>query len=76
MNDDAPALPEAHDPYRMRSLEQILSLFDGGQFIADFMSEHAELMQKMLEHAENHRKGAKGSMSITVNYALNASGDL
>lgn len=71
----APPPPE-HDPYKMRSLEQILSLFDGGDFLVGIMDEHADLLQQMLDHAEKHRKGAKGSMSIQVNYAMNAAGDV
>jgi hypothetical protein len=34
---------EPHDPYRLRSLEQILSLFDGGEFLTEVMTGHRDL---------------------------------
>lgn len=68
--------PERHDPYKMRSLEQILALFDGGDFLATVMADHKELMTDLIDHkAEHGTKGCKGSMSIQINYDLGKSGD-
>lgn len=68
---------EPHDPYKMRSLEQILSLFDGGDFLHQLMKDHRQLQQDLLEHqAEHGSKGCSGSMTITVNYGLGKSGDV
>lgn len=65
------------DPYRLRSLEQILALFDGGDFLAEVLDGHKTLQLDLLEHKEEHgTKGCQGSMTIQVNYALGKSGDV
>ncbi|PIE10027.1 MAG: hypothetical protein CSA72_10460 [Rhodobacterales bacterium] len=72
-------IPKAdpHDPYKLRSLEQILTLFDGGAFLADTMKRHRELQQELLDHKSEHgTKGCGGTMTITVSYALGKSGDV
>lgn len=74
-----PALPnkEPHDPYKMRGIEQILSLFDNGEFLKQLMEDHRKLQTDLLDHQETHgSKGCSGSMTITVNYALGKSGDV
>jgi hypothetical protein len=69
--------PEPHDPFKMRSIEQILSLFDSGQFLAEIMKGHKNLMHELLEHnAEFGPKGCEGSMTITVKYAAGNAGDV
>jgi hypothetical protein len=76
-SDAASNAVEAHDPYRLRSLEQILSLFDGGDFLTEVMSGHRDLQRDLLDHKDNHgTKGCHGSMTISVNYALGKSGDV
>ena len=71
------AVPTPHDPYKMRTLEQILALFDGGDFITEVMSGHRTLQQDLLEHkAEHGTKGCQGTMTIQVSYALGKSGDV
>lgn len=68
---------EPHDPYKMRSLEQILRLFDGGDFLQQIMKDHRQLQHDLLDHkAEHGTKGCQGSMTITVSYALGKSGDV
>lgn len=69
--------PEPNDPYKMRSIEQILSLFDSGDFLKQLMTDHRQLQIDLLEHkAEHGAKGCSGSMTITLNYALGNSGDV
>lgn len=69
--------PDPHDPYRMRSLEQILSLFDGGEFLAEVMKGHKQLQLDLLEHNAAHgSKGCSGSMTIKVSYAVGNAGDV
>ena len=34
-------VPEQHDPYKLRSLDQILNLFDGGEFLTEVMDGYA-----------------------------------
>ena len=71
------SVPEPHDPYRLRTLEQILSLFDGGDFLVDLLESHRKLQQDLLDHKETHGpKGCKGSMTITIQYELGKSGDV
>lgn len=65
------------DPYRLVSLEQILALFDGGDFLAKVMKGHRDLQTELLDHqAEHGSKGCSGTMTISVNYALGKSGDV
>lgn len=66
-----------HDPYAIRSIEQLFALFDGGEFMKDILSGHKDLQVAMVDHKDEHgTKGCKGSMTITVNYALGKQGDL
>lgn len=68
---------EPHDPYAIRSIEQLLMLFDGGHFLESLMDQHRELVQQMQDHSEEFgHKGAKGSFSISVAYDLGGAGDL
>ena len=69
--------PEPNDPYRMRTLEQILILFDGGDFLAEVMQGHKELMQDLLDHnAEHGSKGCQGKMQLEISYAVGNAGDV
>ncbi len=71
------AKPAPHDPYKMRTLEQILALFDGGDFLEEVMDGHKKLQIDLLEHkAEHGTKGCGGSMTLQVSYALGKSGDV
>jgi hypothetical protein len=68
---------EPHDPYKMRTLEQILMLFDGGDFMTEIMSGHQKLMHDLLDHnAEHGAKGCAGTMTLQLNYAVGNSGDV
>ena len=68
--------PEPPDPYRMRTLEQILSLFDGGDFLEELMSDHRQLQVDLLDYHAEHGGKAKGTMTIQVGYNLGKSGDV
>lgn len=66
-----------HDPYKMRTIEQIFALFDGGDFLAKLLVDHRQLQIDLLEHqAEHGTKGCQGSMVIKITYALGKSGDV
>lgn len=68
---------EPHDPYKMRSLEQIIALFNGGAFLTEVMDGHKNLMLDLLDHnAEHGSKGCKGSMTIKLDFAAGNAGDL
>lgn len=69
--------PEPTDPYKMRTLEQILMLFDGGDFMTEIMTGHKDLMQDLLDHnAEHGPKGCEGTMTVQLKYAVGNSGDV
>lgn len=69
--------PEPHDPYKLRSLEQIFQLFDGGDFLAEVLEGHKQLQRDLLDHREQHgTKGCDGTMTLKINYALGKSGDV
>ncbi|WP_108258984.1 hypothetical protein [Mangrovicoccus ximenensis] len=75
-----PGLPrpaEPRDPYKLTSLEQILALFDSGDFLEKVMDGHRDLQIDLMEHkAEHGTKGCQGTMTIQVSYALGKSGDV
>lgn len=72
-----PRVEDPHDPYKMRTLEQILMLFDGGDFMAEIMDGHTKLMGDLLEHnAEHGPKGCEGEMTIKLKYAVGNAGDV
>lgn len=69
--------PQRHDPYRLRGIEQILSLFDGGEFLQKVLDGHKQLQIDLIEHkAEHGTKGCQGTMTLQVSYALGKSGDV
>ena len=60
-----PATREPADPYKIRTIEHLFSLFDGGDFLAEVLEGHRQLQVDMLEHKDLHgTKGCKGSMTI------------
>ncbi|SLN60572.1 hypothetical protein [Pacificibacter marinus] len=74
---EAAPIPERHDPYKMRTLEQILALFNGGEFLSEVMEGHKTLMQDLLEHNDLHgSKGCAGTMTIQLKYAVGNAGDV
>jgi len=74
---DDPAQIEPHDPYAINNVEQLLTLFGGGEFLANFMADHRDLLQQMQDHNDEYgHKGAKGAFSLNVSYELGGSGDL
>ncbi|WP_456390429.1 hypothetical protein [Profundibacter sp.] len=69
--------PEPHDPYQIRTIEQILGLFDGGGFLAEVMEGHKKLQTDLLDHKDEHgTKGCEGTMTIQIKYALGKQGDV
>jgi hypothetical protein len=68
---------QPHDPYKMRSLEWLLELFDGGEFLTNLMDDHQTLQQDLLAHLQEHGpKGCSGSMTLKINYAVGNAGDV
>lgn len=74
---DETAKIEAHDPFAVRGIEQLFTLFDGGEFLAKFLSDHRDLLREMQDHNDEFgHKGANGQFTITVGYNLGGAGDL
>lgn len=75
-----PPSPEIveRDPFAILSLAELFALFDGGDFPRDVMEANKRLLVDILDHKERHHnpKGANGTMTITIQYALGKSGDL
>lgn len=72
-----PAPTGQHDPYKMRSLEWLLELFDGGTFLNQIMEGHRQLQLDLLAHNLEHGpKGCGGSMTIKIDYAVGNGGDV
>lgn len=68
---------EENDPFAIRGFEQLLTLFDNGDFLRQFMSDHRSLLQDMQDHnSEYGHKGAKGSLTLSVAYEMGGAGDL
>jgi hypothetical protein len=69
--------PDPHDPYRIRSIEQLLALFDGGAFLEDLNEKQAVLLTDLRAHLEDHgTKGCEGEMVLRIKYAPGKSGDV
>lgn len=65
------------DAFKLRTLEQILALFDGGDFLREVMTGHRQLQLDLMDHkAEHGTKGCHGTMTIQVSYALGKAGDV
>lgn len=68
---------DERDPFAIRGIEQLLTLFDGGEFLTQFIADHRDLLQQMQDHNEEYgQKGAKGSFALNVSYELGGAGDL
>ncbi|ETA54002.1 hypothetical protein [Ponticoccus alexandrii] len=69
--------PEPSDPYKLHSLEKLLSVFDAGTFHDSFMRDHRDLLQDLQDHREEYgHKGCKGEFTLRVSYVVRESGDV
>ena len=60
----------ASDTVTLRTADQILAMFDNGEFLAEFLIKHQELVVAMHTHQMNHGGKAKGRATITLNYTM------
>lgn len=68
---------EPHDPFKMRTIEQILTLFNNGEFLTEVMTGHQKLMGDLLDHNSEHGpKGCQGVMTLQLSYAVGNQGDV
>lgn len=54
----------------LRTADQILAMFDNGDFLLQFLTDHQALILALHNHQMTHGGKAKGKFSITVNYTL------
>ncbi|RBO54683.1 hypothetical protein DSD19_04720 [Rhodovulum sp. BSW8] len=54
----------------LRTLDQVLSLLDGGDFLSGLLEENRNLIQALLTHQREYGGAPKGSLTIKLNYQL------
>lgn len=67
---------ELHDRYALRGIEQMFALYDGGDFLREFLEKHEEMLVHMANHREDHGGVVKGSFTIKVGYELGKHGEI
>ena len=73
---DAPKRkPRAPVPV-LRSMDQILGIFNNGEFLPEVIEKMAELQRKMAEHRATHSGKAKGTFTIQIAFEQNKMGDV
>lgn len=60
----------ANDQVTLRTADQILAMFDNGEFLADFLIKHQELIIALHNYQMNHGGKAKGKSTIIMTYEL------
>lgn len=62
--------------HELRTLEQVLSLFDGGLFIDQLMLDHAKLIDAIALQVDSTQAAAGGSITIKLTYKQDRMGTL
>lgn len=57
-------------PYELRTADQILAMPDNGDFLAQFMDQHRQLILDMHQAQMDQGGKVKGGFTITVDYML------
>lgn len=65
-----------HNNLDIRSLDQLISLLDGGDFLKEIMDKNAKLQRELLDYREQHGGKPKGEMKLILKYELAKSGDV
>jgi len=60
----------------LRSLDQILSIADNGEYLQTLMTEHDELLQEMADFSATFGAKAKGSFTLKINYERDRHGQV
>lgn len=58
------------DTLELRTADQILAMLDNGEFLQNFLSDHAEMIVAMSNHQINHGGKVKGKVTLTLAYTL------
>lgn len=56
--------------YELRTADQILAMLDNGDFLANFLTDHAALIVAMHTHQMNHGGKVKAKVTLALNYTL------
>lgn len=57
-------------PFELRTADQILAMLDNGEFLQNFLADHAALIVAMHTHQMNHGGKVKGKVTLTLHYVL------
>jgi len=60
--------------YDLKTIDQILSLPDSGEFLMQIHDKHEALIKAMADFVDDNNKPASGSFSIKLDYKLNRAG--
>lgn len=60
--------------YDLKTIDQILSLPDGGDFLMEIHDKHETLIESLSDHVEEQHKTASGSITIKIDYKLDRAG--
>ena len=60
----------ADPPFELRTADQILAMPDSGEFLAQFMDDHKQLILDMHQAQMDQGGKVKGGFTITVDYTL------
>lgn len=58
------------DQPELRTVDQLLAVLDNGEFLQNFLTEHAALIVAMTNHQLAHGGKVKGKVVLTLDYAL------
>ena len=57
-------------PFELRTADQILAMLDNGEFLQNFLTEHAALIIAMHSHQMQHGGKVKGKVTLSLAYTL------
>lgn len=60
----------------LRTMDQILGIFNNGEFLPEVIEKMAELQRKMAEYRAVHSGKAKGTFTIQIAFEQNKMGDV
>lgn len=60
----------------LRTMDQILGIFNNGEFLPECIEKMAELQRKMAEFRAAHKGKAKGTFTLQISFEQNKMGDV
>ncbi|GHF70984.1 hypothetical protein [Seohaeicola zhoushanensis] len=62
--------------FDIRSLDQLVALLDGGNFLNEVMTAVADLQKTLIDYRDDHGGKPKGDVTLKLRFQLNKSGDV